>query len=101
MKLVALFRDYRDLEAKMHTAELDAVRNKFELEKLADLVVRLQEDNKSLADSLDKARQAIDSNPSYINNVMDLLQKYQEQVLQEQPLQPDQQPEWLTPGDDR
>lgn len=93
MKLVWLFQEHRDTVEAYRAMEHRLWRVEAE-------VARLREDNAELAEALKKAQEFIQSNPSYINNVMDLMQKYQEQVLQELPLQPDQQPEWLTPGED-
>lgn len=93
MKLVWLFREHRELNDAYQELRRSA-------EKTADWGLKLQEDNKRLADALEKAQQYIQSNPGYINNIMDLLQKYQETVLQEAPLPKNYQPEWLTPGED-
>lgn len=93
MKLVWLFDEHR----RLHLEHQELIRK---FEAFIAEKERVERDNKELAEALKKAQEYIQQNPSYLNNVMDLMQKYQEQVLQELPLQPDQQPEWLTPGED-
>lgn len=100
MKLVWLFKEHRDtvdayraLERKLWQAESDAAI-------LTERNLRLEEDNKKLALALEAAQTHIQSNPGYLQNVMDLMERYQREVLQEIPMTKDQQPEWLTPGED-
>lgn len=101
MKLVWLFKEHHDvvqlnrmLEHRLWKAETDA-------SILTEKNLQLEADNKKLAEALEAAQQHIQSNPGYIQNVMDLMERYQREVLQEIPLTPDQQPEWLTPGEDK
>ena len=89
-----------ELLEKAHALEIKLVRAEADAALLTEKNIRLQEDNVKLTAALQQAQVAIASNPSYINNIMDLMNKYQETVLQELPLPADMQPEWLTPGDD-
>jgi uncharacterized membrane protein YheB (UPF0754 family) len=90
MKLIWLFKEYHTLREILDLHE----RN---LERLTDKNLQLVKDNEALARSLELAQQHIRSNPDYLNSVMDLMQKYQEKVLEETPFGIDQHPEWLTP----
>jgi hypothetical protein len=99
-RFVWLFAEHRDLQEKYNVLlRLHEVRAS-EVERLLDKNERLTEDNKKLAESLIQAQAYIQSNPNYINSVMDLMEKYQREVLQELPLPQGQEPEWLTPGED-
>ena len=89
-----------ELLERAHALEIKLVRAEADAALLTEKNIRLTEDNVKLTAALQQAQTAIASNPSYINNIMDLMNKYQETVLQELPLPADVQPEWLTPGDD-
>lgn len=89
-----------ELMERVHRAELELVKAEANAALLTDRCLRLEEDNRKLGEALQQAQQHIQSNPGYIQNVMDLMERYQREVLQEIPLTPDQQPEWLTPGED-
>lgn len=93
MKLVEFFSDYWKVV-------LEGKDKDRQLERLAERVEILTKDNTKLAQALEAAQQAIQSNPSYLNNVMDLLQKYQEKILTEEPYPDGRVPEkdWLTPA---
>lgn len=93
MSLVWLFKAHRDLSERQHQYEL-------QLGQITNRNLELEKDNVALSSSLRHAQDAIQSNPGYINSVMDLLQKYQEKILEETPFSPGQVPEWLTPEDD-
>lgn len=93
MKLIWLFSEY-------HTQRESIAEQARIIERLTDRNLELTKDNTELAKSLRLAQEHIQSNPDYINSVMDMLQKYQEKVLEEAPFKDDQQPEWLTPGYD-
>ena len=106
-----MFKQYRDLYERMHQAQMDQALKAAEWERMrliyetqAETIternLQLEADNKKLAEALEAAQQHIQSNPGYIQNVMDLMERYQREVLQEIPLTPDQQHEWLTPGED-
>ena len=93
MSLVWLFREYRQLVDRAHSQEL-------ELARLVDRNLALESDNKRLSTALEMAHDTIQSNPSHMNAVMDLLQRYQEKVLEELPFTDGQEPQWLTPETD-
>jgi septal ring factor EnvC (AmiA/AmiB activator) len=89
MKLIWLFSEYHALKDTVAAQEKS-------LENLVSQTLQLTKDNTALTEALLRAQQDIQSNPTYMNGVMDMLQKYQEKALQELPFLPDQQPEWLT-----
>lgn len=89
-----------ELMERTFKAELALVTAEANARILTDRNERLEEDNKKLALALEQAQAYIQSNPGYIQNVMDLMEKYQHEVLQELPLPVGQTPEWLTPGED-
>lgn len=89
-----------ELMERVHKAEMALVRAEADAAILVARNERLEEDNRKLSAALEQATYQIQNNPSYIQNVMDLMEKYQKEVLQEIPLTADQQPEWLTPGED-
>lgn len=89
-----------ELMERVHKAEMALVRAEADAAILVARNERLEEDNRKLSAALEQATYQIQNNPSYIQNVMDLMEKYQKEVLQELPLTADQQPEWLTPGED-
>lgn len=88
--LVWMFRDHRELFERAHRQEL-------QLERLVDRTVVLEADNKKLAQALSLAEDAIKSNPTYINSVIDLIKHYNEQTLKDLPFAEGEEPEWLTP----
>jgi len=100
VKIVWLFKDYQNLVGDYNELRLEHEKLKLEADRAADSITALRTDNEKLSAAIMELQQHIRSNPSYVQNVMDLLQKYQEQVLQEVPLAPGDDPAWLTPGDD-
>jgi CHASE3 domain sensor protein len=89
VKLIWLFNEYHVMRDQLA-----------EQEKSLDAMIaqsrQLTKDNEALTTTLLSMQKEIQTNPSYMNGVMDLLHKYQEQVLQELPFPPGQEPEWLT-----
>lgn len=95
-----MFKEHRELQQFCHEQALKLAEIKAQAEAIATRNLILEEDNRKMAAGLEQAQTYINSNPSYVQNVMDLMEKYQREVLQELPLAPDQQPHWLSPGDD-
>jgi hypothetical protein len=89
VKLIWLFNEYHVMKDQLAEQEKG-------LDSISATVRQLTKDNTELTSALMKMQQEIQTNPSYMNGVMDLLHKYQEQVLQELPFPVGQEPEWLT-----
>lgn len=95
MKLVYLFDEHRAAVARVA-----------ELEQQAAILVERYEtvlaDNKRLAESVAALNAHVAANPSHLSGMMDVFNKYQEHVLQEQPFKDNAIPDdmWLTAGED-
>ena len=93
MSLVWLFSEHRILQKTCQELE-------HKVDRLVEQSVELRKDNAALTREVVAAREAIQRNPTYVNSVIDLLQKYQESTLTELPFERDQEPEWLTSADE-
>jgi len=90
--LVWLFQAHRDMAAGY--AEVKAA-----LEIMSDKYLRALEDTKNLTDAIAKLQQYI---ATQINtSTVDIFEKYQQQILQEEPFADNKIPDsaWLTPGE--
>lgn len=92
--LVWLFPAHRELHAGY-------TEMKTTLEILTDRCLRTEEDNKKLVSALEKLQAYVANNPSHMEGIVDLFQRYQEKVLQDLPYDNNRIPDsaWLTPGE--